>query len=185
VRRPSVLLAGVVLLGGCGVPAQNEPHPVDLPRQSLSAPSSGPAETTGEVAEVLCLVRGDRLQEAVRRLDRTPTVQEQLDHLTAGPTQVERDRGLTSALTGLTLTDVSGPSSLQVTVEVTEANEDTARSDEILAFGQIVCSLSSRADVGAVVFTRGDEPLDVPRGNGVMSGEPLRARDYQDLILPG
>jgi Sporulation and spore germination len=183
VRRPAALLA-VVLLAGCGVPAQDEPHPVDLPRQSLRVPSPGPADTTGEVAEVLCLVRGDRLVRQVRLLDRVPTVQEQLDDLMAGPTQRESDSGLTGALAGLTLTEVSGPASPQVTVRVTEADEDTARNGDILAYGQIVCTLTTRPDVSAVVFTRGDEPLDVPRGDGRLTSDPLRGRDYENLIGP-
>jgi hypothetical protein len=179
--RPVVLLAGVLLLAGCGVPAQNEPHAVDLPRQSLSTPSPAPASTTGEVAEVLCLVRGDRLQYAVRRLDRMPPVQQQLDQLMAGPTQAEREQGLTSALGAMTLTDRSPPRSRNVTVQVAEAPEDNARSDEYLAYGQIVCTLTARPDVDAVVFTRDDERLEVPRGDGSLSSEPLRARDYAEL----
>ncbi|MET0418900.1 MAG: GerMN domain-containing protein [Actinoplanes sp.] len=182
-RAAAVVLAAM-LLAGCGVPAQNEPHPVDLPRQPLSQPASGPSGSTGEVAEVLCLVRDARLVQTVRRLDRVPTVQEQLDDLMAGPTAQERAGGLSSALAGLTLAVTSGPSSAQVTVEVTEASEDNGRIDEVFAYGQVVCTLTTRADVSAVVFTRGGEPLDVPRGDSQLSREPLRARDYANLIGP-
>ena len=180
--RAVVLLAGVLWLAGCGVPAQSEPHAVDLPRQPMSTPSPAPVSTTGEVAEVLCLLRGNRLQDTVRRLDRMPTVQNQLEQLMAGPTQAEREQGLTSALGGMILTDRSPLGSRDVTVQVAEAHEDTARSDENLAYGQVVCTLTARADVDAVVFTRDDERLEVPRGDGSLSSQPLRARDYAELI---
>jgi hypothetical protein len=180
--RPVVLLAAVLMLVGCGVPAQDEPHAVDLPRQAMRTPSPGPVNTTGEVAEVLCLLRGNRLQDTVRRLDWMPTVQQQLDQLSAGPTQAEREQGLTSALGGMVLTDRSPPGSRDVTVQIGEADEDTARTDENLAYGQIVCTLTARADVNAVVFTRDDQRLEVPRGDGSLSSQPLRARDYAELI---
>jgi hypothetical protein len=74
------------------------------------------------------------------------------------------------------------PSGGQIAVEITEPDEGNARNDDILTYGQIVCTLTARADVNSVTFFRDDEPLKVPRADGILSSEPLRAADYSRLI---
>ena len=184
------LLAGVIAAGcmvaSCGVPAQDQPHQVELPRQPLVTAGAGAAGTdgTGEVAEVLCLVRDGRLVQVVRRLDASPSLQLQIEHLLGGPSDAERNTGLTTALVGRSLT-VELLGGAQAHVEIAEAEDGTARSDEIIAYGQIVCTLTSRADVNSVVFTRDDERLEVPRADGSLASGPLRGSDYAALIAPG
>ena len=174
----------VLLLGGCGVQAQDEPHAVDLPRHALTTPSLGPMDPAGEVAQVLCLARGDRLAQVVRRTAAYPTVQAQLTSLVAGPTTAERGEGLTTVLSGFALTARIRPGG-EVTVEIPEVDEGYARSDEILAYGQIVCTLTARADVGSVLFTRDGQRLEVPRADFTLSGSPLTSGDYSSLLGPG
>lgn len=132
---------------------------------------------------MLCLVRDTRLAQVVRRVGAVPDPQHQLDQLVAGPTRDEQQRGLSTALaaTALTVHLSSGIAD----VEVGEAGEGSARSDEVLAYAQIVCTLTSRADVAAVSFSRDGKPLQVPRGDGTLSGDPLRAADYRTLIGSG
>lgn len=172
-------------IAGCGVPAQDEPHAVDLPRSPLAAaPEDQPSPVAGEVGEVLCLVRDGRLIQAVRRVATAPSVQQQLEELVAGPTSAEQSLGLTTALAHLSLSarPSSGPG---IAVEVTEPDEGNARSDEILAYGQIVCTLTARADVNTVIFTEEGQRLEVPRADGTLTSEPLRGSDYSSLIGPG
>jgi hypothetical protein len=186
VRIAALILAGL-LLGGCGVSAEDEPHAVDLPRRPLtsSSPSAGDPGPAGEVAEVLCLVRDGRLVQTVRRIESVPTAQRQADDLVAGPTDAEREVGLTTALAGLSLA-VEFPNGTSLAqVEVTEADEANARNDEMIAYAQIVCTLTAREDVGSVVFTRGSERLEVPRADGSLSREPLYSSDFSSLIGPG
>ncbi len=181
-----VVLAGC-LLASCGVPAQDEPHAVELPRRSFTTPASSPVITddAGEVAEVLCLARDGRLVQVVRRVSAVPSPQTQLEHLVAGPTDAERRNGLTSALAGMSLRADVPAGDAHATVEVTELDETNARSDEVLLFGQIVCTLTSRADVSSVTFVRDGERLDVPRADGSLARDRLRAGDYSSLIVPG
>ncbi|BBH67165.1 hypothetical protein ACTI_38500 [Actinoplanes sp. OR16] len=175
-------LACVFLVASCGIPAQDEPHEVTLPRDGQNTATAGPAPG-GEVAEVLCLVRDGRLVQTVRRVSSVPTPQKQLDDLTAGPTTAERGLGLTTALAGMSLS--ARDSGDGVTVEVTEAEDaGSARSDEVLAYAQIVCTLTARADVASVSFTQGGEPLQVPRADGSLTDRPLRGWDYSSLIAP-
>jgi spore germination protein GerM len=182
----AVALALSVALGGCGVAAEDAPHAVELPRRALttSDPASTAVARPGEVAEVLCLVRDGSLVEVVRRIASTATPQEQLQHLLAGPTEAERNTGLSTATTGLSLT-VSFPTTRGAAeVDVTEANEDTARSDETLRYGQVVCTLTSRLDVASVRFTTGGETLEVPRADGSLSRGPLFGSDFAALVVP-
>jgi hypothetical protein len=186
VRLAGLILAGS-LLGACGVPAEDEPHVIDLPRRPFtsSSPSTGDAGPAGEVAEVLCLVRGGRLVQTVRRIESTPSAQLQAEHLVAGPTDAEQQTGLTTALTGLSL-KVQVPGGAQpAQVAITEADEGTARNNEMIAYAQIVCTLTARGDIGSVVFTRDGQRLEVPRADGSLSREPLYSSDYSSLIGPG
>ncbi|OJF11374.1 GerMN domain-containing protein [Couchioplanes caeruleus] len=185
VRGLAVLTATLFLASACGVPTQDEPHPVTLPRRPLNAsPSAAASEPAGEVAQVLCLVRDNRLAQTVRRVGAVPGPQRQLDQLIAGPTPAEQAQGLSTALATTTLTVTVPPGAAVATVEISEADDNAARSDEVLAYGQIVCTLTSRADIAAVSFHRDGQPLQVPRGDGTLSSEPLRAADYRILIGP-
>lgn len=186
--RTAALVVMFPLLTACGVSAQDEPHPVQLPRRPLNATSpSAVTEPMGDVAQVLCLVRDNRLVQTVRRVDVTPSPQRQLDQLVAGPTPGEQTQGLSTALaaTALTVGFPEGSADSEAVVEVGEADESAARSDEVLAYGQIVCTLTSRADIAAVSFLREGKALQVPRGDGTLSSGPLRASDYRLLIGPG
>lgn len=182
-----LIAAGVAVmlaLTGCGVTPQDEPHGVELPRRPLITVSPVPAAPggAGNVAEVLCLVRDGRLVEIVRRVESPSTAQGQLDQLLAGPTEAERNNGITTALTGLSLSVSLAAGTNASRVEVTEADDDTGRSDETIAFGQIVCTLTSRPDVGSVTFTKSGEQLEVPRADGQLSRGPLYAGDFATLV---
>jgi len=181
-----ILLAGS-LLGACGVPAEDEPHAIDLPRRPFtsSSPTAGDQGTPGQVAEVLCLVRDGRLAQTVRRIESAPSAQRQAEALVGGPTDAERETGLTSALAGLSLAVQVSSDTLLAQVEISEADEGNARTDEMIAYAQIVCTLTARSDVDSVVFTRDGERLEVPRADGSLSQEPLYSSDYLSLIDPG
>jgi spore germination protein GerM len=184
--RRALVLVPVLTLAACGLPAQDEPHTVGLPRPPLTAPlPSVAAGRPGAYAEILCLVRDDQLVQAVRRIDAPPGAQLQLTHLLAGPDAAERDTGLTTALTGLSLTVSRSPSGSEARVEVAESAESAAIVDDALTYGQVVCTLTSRPDVSTVVFTRRGQPLEVPRADGSLSRDPLTGNDYAALIVPG
>ncbi|MBG0565445.1 GerMN domain-containing protein [Actinoplanes aureus] len=186
VRARAALATALLLLAGCGVPAQDEPHPVTLPRPPLGTASPvASAAAGGEAAQVLCLVRDNRLTQTVRRVDSVTDPQRQLDQLVAGPTAAEQAQGLTTALAATALTVTLPPGATTATVEVGAAGEGAARSDEVLAYGQIVCTLTARTDIATVAFVRAGRPLQVPRGDGTLSSSPLRVADYRSLIGPG
>lgn len=184
--RTAGLIIVIALLGACGVPAETHPHAVDLPRRPFtsSSPSTGASGRPGDVAEVLCLVRDGRLVQAVRRIEAEPNAQLQAEHLAAGPTDAERESGLTTALAGLSLTVQVSRGTGVAQVEITGTEEGSARNDEMISYAQIVCTLTARANVTSVVFTRDGERLEVPRADGSLSQGPLYSSDYSTLIGP-
>jgi len=181
-----VALFAVVALAGCGVTVEDAPRPVAAPPGPLPHLSSAPPPSveSGTVAEVLYFVRGDRLVPVVRRVPATPSIDEQLRQLTAGPTQEERGNDLGSVLTGTTGIAGTRRSGSGVVVELGRSGGEAARSDEVLAFGQVVCTLTARSDVSGVSFVRGGQPLTVPRADGSLAQGPLTATDYASLTAP-
>ncbi|MFI7575328.1 GerMN domain-containing protein [Micromonospora sp. NPDC049497] len=180
-----VALALAALLAGCGIPTEDTARRVQPPRGPFQ--SSAPADTAepaGPAVETLCLVRDNRIIPVVRRVDRPPTADDHLKDLLAGPTEAERDTGLTSALAGAVNAAGTTVTGMQAQVAVEAPDEAAGRSDEVLAFGQIVCTLTSRDDVTTVAFLRDGRPLGVPRADGSLSEQPLVRADYAPLIAP-
>ncbi|MFC0033332.1 GerMN domain-containing protein [Micromonospora chaiyaphumensis] len=182
-RRLLPVLLAAALLGGCGVPVDDEPRRVQPPPGGFPTPAgTATAEPDGRVDEPLCFVRGDGLAAATRRVDGLPGVDAHLQHLLAGPDGAERDRGLATALPGTVAVAGATLTGTVATVDVRQAGEETGRNDEILAFGQIVCTLTQRPDVDSVAFRRDGQPLEVPRADGNVSSLPLTAADYRPLL---
>ncbi|MFJ8577855.1 GerMN domain-containing protein [Micromonospora sp. NPDC093277] len=183
IRRVLIVAVAALLLTGCGVPVDDAPRrAAGRPGPFNSTASGGADSNAGRANESLCFVREDRLGTVVRRVDYLPDVDTHLRHLLAGPGNTERDAGFISALTGTASVAGARLSGGVAEVEVGGAGDETGRSDQILAFGQIVCTLTSRADVHGVTFRRDGQPLDVPRADGSLSRLPLTAIDYAPLI---
>jgi hypothetical protein len=185
--RAALPLAACLLLAGCGIPAEDDPREVAPPRGADPAASAVPwLPESGAERERLCLIRDGKLVRVVRRVPVRSTVAEQLAHLMAGPSDTEREDDLTSALTGgIPVTGariVNGE--VQVEVGVAAGGEDTARTDDVLAFGQIVCTLTTRPEVIGVSFLQGGRRIGVPRADGSLSPGPLTGVDYAALIVP-
>ncbi|ASW55330.1 GerMN domain-containing protein [Plantactinospora sp. KBS50] len=184
--RAGALLLALGTLAGCGVPVDKAPRAADPPPGAFPAPVTGASASAdaapGRFPEVLYLIRDDRVVPVTRRVDVAPSVQDQLDHLLAAPGPRERASGLTSALPGtLTVTGVQLVGQ-RATVEVGGAGDGAGRSDEVLAFAQLVCTLTKREDIATVAFQRRGRPLGVPRGNGSLTQDPVTISDYSALL---
>ncbi|WDZ82626.1 GerMN domain-containing protein [Micromonospora cathayae] len=181
-----LVLVGLLALAGCGVTGEREPRTVTPPQGPFPALSSpAPAVTeTGALVEQLCYVRDDRLVLVDRRVRIPQTPREQIRLLLDGPVGAERGAGLTSTLTGVNVVTGVRVAGGEATVEVGERLAGTGRNDEVLAFGQIVCTLTSRPDVDRVIFVQAGERLGVPRADGSLSTGPLTVADYSAMITP-
>lgn len=169
-------------VSACGVPVEDEARA--LPSQAGRAQPSAtpePAET-GPVTQNLFLVKAGTLVAVQRKVLAEPTVGELMADLLAGPTDAEKDAGITSALLGSNVVaDVQVRDGV-ATVELSASLEGTGRNDDVFAFGQIVCTLAARPGVTWVMFTRGGQLIEVPRGDGSLTAEPLNTNSYSQLI---
>ncbi|WP_425412613.1 GerMN domain-containing protein [Micromonospora halophytica] len=182
----SALLAVLALvLAGCGVSAEDRPRGVrPPPGVVMPPPVTAASPATGRVAQPIWLVRDDRLVRVVRQVDVAGDVDLHLRRLLAGASSVEREAGLGSALPGAV--GVTGARLVDGRAEVSVAPppEESGRTDEVLAYGQVVCTLDARDDVSGVSFVRDGRPLGVPRADGSLSPGPLTAADYAALTVP-
>jgi hypothetical protein len=138
----------------------------------------------GQAQARLFMVRYRSLVRVTRRVPEPPTVTSLVRDLQAGPTLTERNDGLSSALPGAGV--ITGVRQVDRRAEVALGSELDAsgRSDEIVAFAQVVCTLTSHGDVDAVFFVRDGRRVAVPRADGSLSEGPLTAADYRPLIAP-
>jgi hypothetical protein len=179
-RLPSVLILLMFALAGCGVPLDSAPRAIDGP-QAQDSGDQVPADT-GTAVVRLYLVRDGRLIRVIRRVSTARSPNGQLTDLLRGPTSAESADGLTSALTTMDVVSMT-VTNRRATVIIGERANQAARSDEVLAYGQIVCTLTSQgADVGTVSFMSGGMPLAVPRADGSLADSGLTIADYAGLL---
>ncbi|MEV4141798.1 GerMN domain-containing protein [Dactylosporangium sp. NPDC049742] len=185
-RRRALLVAATLLAlsaQACGVPNEHAPRPIEpslVIGNPPQAPGNSAGNSVGAVVERLYLVRDDRLVAVERRVGSIGDVEALLADLTAGPTEAEHAAGLTSALTGTDL--VAGVRLVAGTAEVTLRPQVGGRTDDILAIGQIVCTLDARTDVDTVRFLQDGQVLRVPGADGALTDRPLTVADYHTLI---
>jgi spore germination protein GerM len=171
----------VVLLAGCGITPQSEAQPVEPPRgpfQAVTTPSPLPT-STGSFPELLYFVKDGRLVAQTRHVA-SDSVEDLVQDLLSGPTEAESATGMSSSLIGVTVTGVRVERGF-ATVEMAAPLEGGGR-DDLLAYAQVVCTLTARKDVFGVTFTRNGESIDVPRGDSSISPGPLTMSDYVNII---
>jgi spore germination protein GerM len=179
IRRLLTLAVAVTVLSGCGVPLDSGPRDINDARLPLRSGTSA-RDGQGQVVERLCFVQdNDRLVRVSRRLFATRTPAQKLTDLLAGPSPADAAAGLTSALPATTKLTLKLESA-RATVDI--GDDPAAKSLDVLAFGQIVCTLTSQGQVGTVSFTSGGGALDVPDGDGKLLNGAVTIADYASLI---
>lgn len=185
--RGAVLAAVALAAAGCGVTAEDgatladaEDVPFGLldPAPAVESPLEG---ATGTAVPVF-LVRPDGPQlVGVARLAPSGALSSRLDVLAEGPTAAEEASGLRSALPGpeaVTSVELSGG---VAGVDLSRDFTELSGSDQLLAIAQMVFTLTERTDVARVGFTLDGEPVQVPRGDGSLTSDPVARADYADL----
>lgn len=180
--------AAAVALAACGVPTEDTAQvedPAEVPFGLLdeATPTTPPATNVSPtgVAVQVCLLRDDRLAR-VRRAgapDATPT--DALQLLAGGPSPDELAAGFTTAFADdAVVTDVEATHGV-ARVDLTRAFAADAGPRQALAVAQVVCTLTSQPGIGQVTFTLDGDPIDVPRGDGSTTSDPVSLDDYRDL----
>ncbi|MDQ7907611.1 GerMN domain-containing protein [Phytohabitans sp. ZYX-F-186] len=188
-RRRGVAALTLLLVAaatGCGVQAENIPREANPPNgishawATQTPPDPGPG--AGPIQERLYFVQDGELVAVTRNLDAQPSVDELVDDLLAGPTDAEQRDGLTSALLGNDIVVGVQLDDGRATVELTAGLDESGRTDQILAFAQIVCTLTAKDAITAVSFTRDGQVVGVPRADGSLADAPATAADYASLL---
>jgi len=172
--------------GGCGIMPESKSEPIQPPPGiAVTTPSQTPDATpSGRTPEYLYLVKDDNIVRVTRHVTVTPTIDSVLKDLFAGPDDTETAGGYTSALLGPSVVNSVKIDGGQAVVALAAPVADDARNDVILAYAQLVCTLTALPQITGVTFTNNGEPTSVPRGDGSLSGLPLTAIDYADLLAP-
>jgi hypothetical protein len=181
--RRAALLAAVVL-AGCGVTPEDSAREVEPPGGTRPAwPSqTPPPDDTGAVPERLYLILGDEIVPTIRHVSAEPSPEDLMADLLAGPTEAERRAGLTSALLGDDIITGVRVADNNAVVELAAGPDDTSRNDQVLAFAQIVCTLTAHPLITGVSFTSNGQAVAVPLADGSLSTGPLTTTDYAALL---
>jgi hypothetical protein len=178
-RRTAVLAAAALVLCGCGVSTQDRPEALVL----SETPSASPAADvgSGSVEVQVYFVRGTRL-EPVTRSATAADLQATLGVLVAGPDRREVFSGLRTAVAPQTETTLSPVSEGTVQLDLPRELTGLTGGNQLLAFAQLVWTLTEVPGVRAVRFSSAGAPVEVPTDTGLAAG--LVDRDDYASVAP-
>ncbi len=174
-------LALLATLTACGVPQDAEPRALDRADAPFGVFDDAVPAPEGDGRVALYFVRDDLVVLQTRAVERSTTTPELLDLLLEGPTPEEVAAGTTSAL----------PSTFDVervevgangTAVVTLGGGAAQIGPSPLGFAQVVATLTAPGRARAVRFRLDGADLPVPRGDGLLTTDPLGRLDYADLL---
>jgi hypothetical protein len=185
-RLWTVAVLATIVGAGCGVPQDGEPtvmpggvvNPVLAPANTDSGPQSPGARQSD--ASVF-LVEGEQLVR-VPRSSRPSDLSGVMTLLLDGPTQSEFGAGLRSAISPrTTLRSARLDAADTAVVDLSGALVEVGGEEQILAVAQIVLTATAVAGVGQVRLLLEGQAVEVPRADGTLTSETLRAADYAGL----
>lgn len=180
-RTGALWLAALALLAACGIPQDDAPRALDPAKAPAGAQARATAvpEPAGDARVTLHFVRGGQVVPVSRPVSKPLAVEPLLDLLFAGPTAAEKAAGTSSLIpSSLTVLRVQQQGDIAV---VTLAGTDEQVRPEVLAYAQIVATLSPERAAG-VRFRLGEADLPVPRADGSLTDAPVSRLDYNTLL---
>ncbi len=183
-RRAFVMIGALALvLSACGV--TTEDRPVEVDREAVPFGLLEPTTTTTPVRPgpevAVYFVAADGLVAVPRSPGGAPTPMAAFDELLAGPTSAESRAGLVSEVPaeGLRLVGIrNGLATVRFASDL-----DTRPGGSVQPVAQIVLTLTEFTTVDRVAFTVGADRVDVPRGDGSVSREPVQRSDYTSMLV--
>jgi spore germination protein GerM len=193
VKIARYLLVILLVVAGCGVPTQTAPVPIDreaIPsplRDPTTPPPAAPSATPGRSSVQVNFVRTDKLVSRLREApapDSSDRLALVIQSLLAGPSDTEQAAGITTALPpdlGLRVVDVQGS---RVILELSGETDGRSATENVLAVGQIVLSVTALPTIDQVSFSRDGAPVEALLADGALTTNPLTATDYEALRAP-
>jgi spore germination protein GerM len=186
---PAAAGALVVVLGACGIPTDDEPRAArteDVPFGLLDAPSSTTSSTLaspGTVAVRVCLLRADgNLAPVSRDLPLDSALADLVRDLGGAPSDAERALGLSTALGDDAVVNSVRVDAGVANVDLGEDVVAGSARNQLEVVAQIVCTLTQQPGVGQVRFLVDGVAVEVARGDGSTTSEPLSRAGYANLI---
>lgn len=193
-KRPalaSLALAVLATVGaGCGIPEDRAPTlmPGGVVTPPLAPSEPDPPGTSGappapDTRASVYLVQGQQLVKVERSTGRDdlPGV---LGRLLAGPKEAEFAAGIRTAISPQALLRSVRLDGDTAIVDLSAAFVEVGGEEQILAVAQIVLTATAVAGVGRVRFLLEGQAVEIPRADGTLTSEALRAEDYEGLLGP-
>jgi spore germination protein GerM len=169
-------------MAGCGIPYDAEPT---VTPGGVVAPALAPSEPSGRSApeaEVpVFLIEAEDVVAVVR----TAPVEELsavLPLLLAGPRDAEFAAGIRTAIspqTALRSVRLDGDTA---TIDLSASFVEVGGQEQILAVAQVVLTSAAVPGVAQVRFLLDGQAVEIPRADGTLTSDPVRAADYEGLV---
>jgi hypothetical protein len=176
-----------VALTACGIPQDSAPTvlPGGVVNPALAAsegppPTNGGAERTPADAQIF-LVQAEELV-SVRRVAPRHDVGGVLTVLLQGPTEAEFAAGTRTAISPETILRSARLVADTAVVDLSGALVEVGGEEQILAVAQIVLTATAVPGVGQVRLLLEGQAVEVPRADGTLTSDALRAADYAGLL---
>lgn len=176
----------LAVLGACALPEEQAAQvrdDDDVPFGLLdeaAPPLVPPTQVPVTEGVPLCFVEGDSLRVVVGNREPASDLSEVVAALADPPevegTELETAVGLEGLIGDVTLT--AGVARVDLLPAITSLSGD----EQLFAIAQLVCTLTGQPGVGPVSFTLEGASVDVPRGDGSLTSEPVSRDDYADLL---
>jgi spore germination protein GerM len=180
-RVAAAAVASVLLLGACGVEAQDQAQELDtdsVPFDLLESEAPlGPVLREGNTFTVYVL-QEDSLVAVTRAVRKEPTVPRALRVLFRGITPEEAEVGQRSAIppgSEVRRVIVRGDAAV---VDLNSRFLENVPGDTALALGQVVYTATSLQGVTRIRFRVDGDRVTVPRGDGTLSSGAVSRNDY-------
>ncbi len=177
--RVAALAAVLALAGGCALGPQSQPVALTRSAGQNQSPSPGNGALTIKVSERVYLVHNGTLVQVRRTAPlRDSHLQTVVGALFEPLGFLERNEGLRTALPSMKTPVRVRVHNHTATVALPPGFDRLAVSEQILAVGQIVFSISANSAAFRVQFTADRKRVPVPDGSGRLLDRPVTRADY-------
>jgi hypothetical protein len=183
-----LILTFVVVAGAsCGIPHDAEPRlfPGGVVNPAVASgdtdPQAGKGPSVPNVAASVFLVQGERLVKVFRTVP-SADLSAVLRLLLDGPKQAEFAAGVRTTISPQTTLRAARHEGGTAVVDLSAAFVEVGGQEQILSVAQIVLTATAVPGVEQVRFLLEGQAVEIPRADGTLTAESLRAADYQGLV---